>query len=246
MIRSSCLASSAAHCGSCSRSHALALARVLKPSNAWNAGIGDDADAGGARRESDQPDPIPLAHQVIGGHRPVALDQARLPLRVVAPLADVDLGRHAEPRGIAVVSVGALQIQLPGQRPVAARRVDHPARRRLRDASSLWMDSVCGRSSEPNSTDRTRPQDEVDALGQAPSVEFVLQPAAVDLVGGLRHERGTAEFHPPGDVGVAVVGEEHPQPHLADLRRAQVVGQARAGPEDSARRPRRSTRRPCG
>src|SRR5947209_5962088 len=92
--------------------------------------VGDDADAGGSRRESDQPHPVALAHQVIGGHRPVSLDEACLPEWVITPLADVDFGRDPQPDGIAVMLVGALEFELAGQYPVTPGRIDHPTCRR--------------------------------------------------------------------------------------------------------------------
>src|SRR4029079_5185654 len=50
--------------------------------------VGHDTDAGGTRGKSNQPDPVPLAHEMVGGHRTVTLDEAPLPGRVVAPAAD--------------------------------------------------------------------------------------------------------------------------------------------------------------
>ena len=70
-----------------------------------------------------------------------------------------------------------------------------------------------------------------DTRGHAATGEFVLQPAAVDLVGDLGRERGASEFHALGDVGVSVVGEKHSQAHFADLRRVQVIGQLEAVPQ---------------
>lgn len=95
----------------------------------FEGGVCHDADAGGARGQADQPDPVARAHQVIGGHRAVALAQSPAPSRVVAPATDIDFRCDTEPGGIALVCIGHLQLQLPGQHPVAARGVDHPARR---------------------------------------------------------------------------------------------------------------------
>ena len=53
--------------------------------------IGDDPDAGGTGSESDEPDPVAVAHQVVGGHRTFALDEALLPCGVITPTTDVDL-----------------------------------------------------------------------------------------------------------------------------------------------------------
>ena len=167
--------------------------------------VGHDPDAGGAGGKSNEPDPIPFAHEVVGGHRAVAFDQPPLPARVVAPLADVELRCDAKPRSVAVVPVGLLELQLPGQHPVAARRVDHPPGRRLRDSVAV-LDGHRMRTILGPEFDRTHTAaGDVDAFGQAASVELVLQPAPVDLVGHLWHERGASELHPLRDIGVPFV-----------------------------------------
>ena len=89
----------------------------------------------------------------------------------------------------------------------------------------LHVDGVRGRrTAESHRTDPAAPK--VDPLGHAAPVEFVFQPAAVDLVGHLWDERRAAQLHPGCDVGVGSVGEEHAQTHLANLGRAQVISQA--------------------
>ena len=47
---------------------------------------------------------------MIGGHRSITFDQPRLPIRVMAPLADVDFNPDTQPDGVAVVLVAAFQI----------------------------------------------------------------------------------------------------------------------------------------
>ena len=120
--------------------------------------VGHDTDAGGTGCESNEPDPVPLAHQVVGGHRTVTLDEAPLPGRVVAPSADVDLRCDAKPGGIAIVLVGPLEIQLPGQHPVPARRVNHPPCRGLRDCVAVLNMKSCA--------DGSRSRIPLNALGR--------------------------------------------------------------------------------
>ena len=179
--------------------------------------VSHDADARRAGGETNEPDPVSLAHQMVGGHGALALRQPAVPARIVAPGADVDLRRHPEPRCVAMMFVGASEFELARQHAVASRRIDHPARRRLRGHVALLeghgVQSPLG--PEVHRADAT--VHDVDALGNAAAIKFVFQSAAIDLVGDLRDEYRAADFHSLRDIGVSVVRKKHPQAHLTDV-----------------------------
>src|SRR6201999_932912 len=131
-------------------------------------------------RESDPPPPVALAHQVIGGHRPVAFDESCLPARVVAPLADVDFGRNPQPNGVAVVFVAAFEVQLAGRRPVASRSIDHPTCRGGTGGFAVLNENSMGLPSEAELDRCDSPRGDFDTFRQAASIQLVLQPGAVD------------------------------------------------------------------
>src|SRR6202000_3131712 len=106
---------------------------------------------------------------------------------------------------------------------IAPRRVDDPPSRRLTDrGAALERHRVRVAGLAQSHLDDSA-GDDLDSSRQTATVQLVLQPAAVYLIGDLRHERRAAEFCPSGDVGVAVVREEHPQTHLAQLCGTQTV-----------------------
>ena len=232
LIRSASSATTAAHWGSCSRSHALALASVLNSSKLWNAGSATIPTlvAPEASRISQTQYPSPIRWLVDIARSPSTRRPCQSGSSLHRPTSiSVAIRNHA---ALQWCSLACLRSSCRGssrlrpdasttQRAVVVRdRVAVLVRRSCADASSV-----------PNSTDRTRPRAMSTPVGQAASVQLVLQPAAVDLVGHLRHERGATEFHPLRDVGVPLVGEEHPQAHLADVRGAQVVAQTQTIPQ---------------
>ena len=159
---------------------------MLKPSKAWKRGIGDDADAGGSGRESDEPHPVALAHQVIGRHRTIALGQPRMPVRVVGPRPTSisaatrnHTALHACPLA-RFRSISAGSVRLRPDASTTQRVVVHVT------ASPLWTEMGVRHILGADLDGPDAATNEVDTIREAAASEFVFQPAAVDLVGRLR------------------------------------------------------------
>jgi len=73
--------------------------------------IGDDADAGSISGQWNQPDPIALAHQVIG-RQATGVFVAGPPGEIIRPVIGVDGVVDSEPRRVHVVAIGTDQVEL--------------------------------------------------------------------------------------------------------------------------------------
>ena len=188
---------------------------------AW---VGDDADRDRPRGERDQPDPVPLAHEVVRAElADAALLHAVEPALVVrSPLLDIEAAGESEPGRVDVVVDVLLEseLALDDLRPAAC--VDHPSGRDglggveaverhhvpvLRELHSLHDAAV----------------EEVRAGVAGAPRQLVLEATAVELVGGHRRQSHRAPLDPPRDVAVVARREEEAEARLLELVGVHVV-----------------------
>ena len=206
--------------------------------------VGDDAEAGAAGAERDQPDPVAGAHQVIGAQPAQPVRHARLPCGIAGPVVHFHARADAKPAGVGAVSARPRQTELPLQQSRSTAGIDDPMRRHLaRAAGRGQRDPVRPGWLE---IDALHPAavDDFDAGRSFLREEVILEAAAIELEGRHRREHRRPELEPVRNVAVVAVREKIPKPELFELPAAQVRLERRAASENSARRSRRSIRRP--
>ena len=101
------------------RSHSIARSyRFLHCANGMQHIVGDDAYAGRAGAERDEPDPVTPSHQVVRAQPPGTCEGTKdTPIGAAHPVVDSDLIRHAERRvGVVIGRPGQAQAAFGGSR----------------------------------------------------------------------------------------------------------------------------------
>ena len=206
-------------------------------------GVADDADAGAARAERDEPHPVAASHQVVGAVPSLARRDACFPRRIAAPVVDVDAALDPPPAGVRAVRARARQSQLPPDDAGAAARIgDPPGSHRSSCARRLELDLMeC--LAERDAADGARIV-HLDALLAQRRQQIVLEAPAIELERGHGRVFRRPELDAARDVAVALVREEVAEAELLELLAPQVRLEAEHAPRSSGRRSRRWTRRP--
>ena len=126
---------------------------------------------------------------------------------------------------------GPRQIQLTFEQASASGRVDHPASFNRRLAVGVGqVDQVILVVAQFHPADAMTVQKLCSCFRDAVA-QMVFEATAVELVAGKRCLLDLAVFHPPCDITIVVVREEHPQPELAYLLGLEMVLEAQRVPK---------------
>src|SRR5690606_24363348 len=211
------------------RHHAVERAHLLE---AVRGIVHHEADARIAGRERDDPRPIAHTHEVVGRAPAIPGPRRLVPhLRLGRrELRDVDAPTDAEPTRVRVVPGAARELLLAPDERRAPARVDEPAAldprlvaRRTTDARAMRLSTLA----EHDLLD-AHPFEERDAvLFFDHRAEIVLEPTAIELIGGNDGLLRRADLHPLVDREVTATGIE-PKAVLEDLVLLQVLDEPEA------------------
>ncbi len=192
--------------------------------------VRDDADAGAAGAERDEPGPITFAHEVIRALPPLARGHPRLPGWIVRPVVDLDARLDAEPRGVGAVCDRPGQAELTADQAAPAARVHEPARLHRSGAAGAGIFDHVRAALDLDPFHRAV-VDDLDAEVAQRRQQPILEAAAIQLKRRHDGKERRPELGAPADVIVRSLREEVPQPELLEVLRAQDRFEPEHAPE---------------
>src|SRR5687768_5582965 len=146
--------------------------------------VGHDPDARTPGSEGDEPHPVATSHQMVRTEPALTARDSPAPIRIVAPVIDLDTLGHPEPTRIGPVSGRSSQPELTAYQPGATARVHYPSSPYFSclPVGSLDADSVVQRIQYEWSLHRAAVED-FDVRRPQLGEQQVLEPPAVELEG---------------------------------------------------------------
>ena len=144
------------------------------------------------------------------------------PVRIVAPVVDLDALRDAEPAGVGAVVGGSRQPELAANQACAAAGVGEPSRPHLPLLPVAGFDADRVVQGIQSDVFHRAVVEHLDAALAQLGEQQVLEPAAIELERRHRRKHRRSQLHAPGDIAIVPLREEVPQPELLQLAGAQV------------------------